>query len=77
MRFFRFDGSRHENEPTVIRFQKYYPGVESAFDIERNASINLVNTPPIFDFSRPYMPRVNFVGAIHCRKAQELGKVKN
>uniref|UniRef100_A0A8R1HMR1 UDP-glucuronosyltransferase n=1 Tax=Caenorhabditis japonica TaxID=281687 RepID=A0A8R1HMR1_CAEJA len=66
---------QHVVQPRIDAvFQKYYPGVESAFEIERNASINLVNTPPIFDFSRPYMPRVNFVGAIHCRKAQELSQ---
>ncbi|CAL2031147.1 unnamed protein product [Caenorhabditis brenneri] len=55
-------------------YQKYYPGVATHFEIERNASINFVNTPPIFDFSRPYMPRVNFIGAIQCRKAKELSK---
>ncbi|KJH52069.1 UDP-glucoronosyl and UDP-glucosyl transferase [Dictyocaulus viviparus] len=54
-------------------FQKYYSGVAAAFDIERNASINFVNNPPIFDFARPFMPRVNFVGGLHCRNATELG----
>ncbi|CAP22296.2 Protein CBR-UGT-58 [Caenorhabditis briggsae] len=66
---------QHIVQPRVDAvFQKHYPGVSTMFDIERNASINFVNTPPIFDFSRPYMPRVNFVGAIQCRKAKELPK---
>ncbi|VDN52724.1 unnamed protein product [Dracunculus medinensis] len=56
-----------------VIFQKYYPeSVPNAFFIERNASINFINTPLVFDFARPYMPRVIFVGAIHCREPQSL-----
>ncbi|CAJ0583235.1 unnamed protein product, partial [Mesorhabditis spiculigera] len=64
---------QHVVQPRIDAvFQKHYPGAPSAFDLERNASINLVNNPPIFDFPRPFMPRVNFVGGLHAKNASEL-----
>lgn len=57
--------------------RKHFPAARlpDAFTLERNASINFVNHFPIFDFARPYMPRVNFVGCPQCRKGKALEKV--
>ena len=44
-------------------------------EVEKNASLFLLNTDLSFDYSKPMMPNIINVGGMHCREPRKLDKV--
>lgn len=55
---------------------KFGPDMPSITEIERRASMALVSTHPIFDYTRPLPENVIPVGGLHVRNAKPVPKVR-
>lgn len=58
----------------ILLFQK--PGRDSSYlELMKNASLWLIRTDFAFEYPRPLMPNVKFIGGFHCKPAKQLPKV--
>lgn len=63
--------------PELVSFiQKMFPGCPPMNQIEKELSLVLTNTNPIFHYPRAMTPEMIEIGAIHCRAAQPLPAVR-
>uniref|UniRef100_A0A3Q3X8U4 UDP-glucuronosyltransferase n=1 Tax=Mola mola TaxID=94237 RepID=A0A3Q3X8U4_MOLML len=53
-------------------FQRYFPPGTDMLSLQRAADIWLVRTDFVFEFPRPTMPNVVYIGGFQCKKARPL-----
>lgn len=63
--------------PAMAVTRRYMPDFPSFEQVERNISLILTNSHPIFNGPRVLPPQVIEVGAMHCRPAEPLPAVRN
>ena len=65
-----------KNDPTVLSvIQKVLPGCPPLKQIEKELSLILINSHPIFHYTQAKTPEMIDIGGIHCRAAQPLPSV--